>query len=146
MNDNLIGQRKFDEAVQLAENILAKVWHEAVAFHLAMAKWGLSQEIPIDDFEFFASLLNATASKPSELRQGPHFFQCMSLVNWVLGDEKYSLDWLQRAEERVENVPMVNFSSWTYLFSEPQKFQRDLKEQESMIDGKNILPRVFVFQ
>ena len=72
MNDNLIGQRKFDEAVQLAENILAKVRHEAVAFHLAMAKWGLSQEISIDDFEVFEA---AVASKPSELLQEPHFFK-----------------------------------------------------------------------
>ena len=68
---NLIEQRKFDEAVQLAENILAKVWHDAVAFHLAMAKWGLSQEISIDDFEVFEATV---ASKPSELLQEPHFF------------------------------------------------------------------------
>lgn len=140
---NLIGQRKFDEAVQLAENILAKVWHEAVTFHLAMAKWGLSQEISIDHFELFEV---AVSSKPNELLQEPHFFQIMSLVYWVLGDKECSFDWLRRAEERVGNVPLNNFSSWTYLFSEPQNFQRDLKEQESMIDGKNILPRVFVFQ
>ena len=134
---NLIGQRKFDEAVQLAENILSKVRYETVAFHLAMAKWGLSREISIDDFEV------AVAIKPIELLQEPQFFQTMSLIYWVLGDKKCSLDWLQRAEERVGNVPLNNFSSWTYLFSEPQKFQRDLKEQETMIDGRNILPRVF---
>ena len=88
----------------------------------------------------------AVASKPSELLQEHHFFQIMSLVYWVLGDKKCSLDWLQRAEERVGNVPLSDFSSWTYLYSKPQKFQLDLKEQKSMIDGKNNLPRVLVFQ
>ena len=34
----------------------------------------------------------AVASKPSELLQEPHFFQIMSLVYWVLGDKKCSLD------------------------------------------------------
>ena len=88
----------------------------------------------------------AVASKPSELLQEHHLFQIMSLVYWVLGDKKCSLDWLQRAEERVGNVPLSNFSSWTYHFSEPQKFQLDLKEQKLMIDGKNNHPHIFLFQ
>lgn len=134
---NLIGQRKFDKAVQLAENILIKVpLNKAVAFHLAMARWGLSQNASIDDFE------NVVACEPNELRLGANFLQCMSLVYWVLGDKKQSLDWLRKAEQRIKNVPLNNFSFWTYLHSQSKDFQRDLEAQKSMINGKNILPQI----
>ncbi len=136
---NLIGQRKFNEAIEYTENLCGKSHNKRrvpETFNLGMAKWGNTQQIPIEEFKFVANSVSLNE------RDDPNFNQCMSLVYWALDDQKIAQECLDNAKQKLR---FNQFSSWSYLFSRPPDFQKDLEDQQLLLDGKNILPRIFAF-
>ncbi len=133
---NLIGQRRFNKAIEYSENLRANPhykWGAPGMFNLAMAKWGKTQQIPIEEFKYIADNIRL------DDRDDANFKQCMSLVCWALCDR----DNAQKCLDKAKQKPALNkFSSWSYLYSRSNEFQRDLEDQQLLLDGKDILPTI----
>ncbi len=133
---NLIGQRKFNEAIEYTENLCGKSHNKRrvpETFNLGMAKWGNTQQIPIEEFKFVANSVSLNE------RDDPNFNQCMSLVYWALDDQNIAQGCLDNAKQKLR---FNQFSSWSYLFSRLPDFQKDLEDQQLLLDGEIILPRI----
>ena len=131
---NLIGQRRFDEAVYMCNKHLEEDASEQPAlFNLAMATWGKTLQVPVDIFQ---SVLNLGMTKPNGSANYP---QCMSLVNWAIGKFAEAEKLLAEAKR---NTAVVEISCWSFLYRTPPIFLQELDQQEEMFSGKEILPEV----
>ncbi len=133
---NLIGQRKFKNAFKFAEKLDIRGYERAIAFNLAMAKWGYTQQIPLEDFKL-------VMKTPIKDEGDANYMQCMSLVYWVLKEKEQASNWLAKAKREIKSVPLRTFSCWSYLSLNSSTFLEDLKDQEKMINGEKILPSIF---
>ncbi len=133
---SLIGQRKFDEAIDWSEKLSSNIdyeWSIPNVFNLAMAQWGKTQIVPIEDFKYLAEIVDQKRSS------GANFSQCMSLVYWALSDFEKAQENLDEARNQLR---FKEFSSWTYLYSRRAEFKRDLESQQRMLNGEDVLPAI----
>lgn len=133
---SLISQRKFDKAIEYCEELRASShhkWGTPDMFHLAMAKWGKTQQIPIEDFRSVADRIRFDEYDDAS------FKQCMSLVYWALREKEIAQEFLDKAKKKSR---LIQYSCWSYLCSRSSEFHKDLDEQQSLLDGKDILPRI----
>ena len=131
---NLIGQRKFGEAVSTCKKHLKEnASDQGTLFNLAIATWGKTLQVPVDIFQ---SVLDLGMMEPYYSANYP---QCMSLANWATGK-------LSEAEELLAKARLqataVDFSCWSFLCRIPPIFLQDLDQQEEMFSDKEILPEV----
>ena len=131
---NLIGQRRFTEAIYMCNKQLQKnASDEPCLFNLAIATWGETLQLPVNIFE---SLLDLGMTRSD---YSANYLQCMSLANWATGK-------LTEAEELLEKTRRkaitVGFSCWSFLYRTPPIFLQDLDQQEEMFSDKEVLPKV----
>ncbi len=134
---NLVGQRKFKEALNLIDSLTHnRKFDIAIRFNKAMALWGNTQEIPVEQFEMVAN------SYRSDKHTTANNLQCMSLAFWAIGMKDKANELLMQSRQRLAAIPVTEFSCWTYLQSRRSEFVNDLLDQESMINGEDLLPGV----
>ena len=134
---NLIGQGEFCDAVRLAYRYIDNFGiGQEIQFNLAMARWGLTGEPIIEDFSIVVEY------EISRHEVNANYLQCLSLAHWVLGNENETRNRLNKARKEAKQSSLSTFSCWTYLHSSPKKFLMELEDQEKMIDGKSVIPRV----
>ena len=136
---NLIGQRRFSEALDLFDQ-WADIFRDdqSAVFHRAMATWGNTGEVPLS---LFQTVINADDTT-FPAKDSTNYLQCLSLSYWAVEDIENARIYLARALQRTSSRLRVNFSSWSYLNTRLLSFRQELHEQESLIDGASILPRV----
>ena len=134
---NLIGQRKFGEAVKVSKGILEQGPAQFVSFNLAVATWGKTAQVPADIFqsvlEFDPEITNG---------KSPNYLQCMSLANWAVGKLEIAEKLLARARGSMTSYIGIPFSCWSYLYRRPTTFRLDLDQQEAMFSDQKIYPEV----
>lgn len=131
---NLIGQRRFSEAVYICSKRLEEDASDQPAlFNLAMATWGETLQKPVDIFQ---SVLDLGMTEPDGSANYP---QCMSLANWATGKFAEADKLLVEAKR---NTAVVEVSCWSFLYRTPPIFLQDLDQQEEMFSDKEILPEV----
>lgn len=137
---NLIGQGKFDDAIQLIEDQIGKgVSDQTNLFNFAVANWGVNQRPNAEDFR---QVLAHEDYFNKENEGSANYSQCLSLIFYILGDKDRANEHLNLAKSRNHLTTSYNFSCWTYLYLNSENFQRDLDEQEHMINSGKPLPRV----
>lgn len=134
---NLIGQRKFVEAVKMCKGILEQGFDQSVSFNLAIATWGETAEVP-------ESIFQSVLEFDPEITNGksPNYLQCMSLANWAVGELEIAEKLLARTRGSMTSYIGIPFSYWSYLFRRPATFRHDLDQQEAMFSGQDIYPEV----
>ena len=136
----LIGRSKFSEALKVCKDLKEYEGYKMSAlFNLGIAKWGESGECPV---EIFRQVLDLHEDETDE-EELPNYLQCLSLVFWIVGNQKKAIDILSRARQSIISSPRVSYSSWSYLYCDPSSFRNDLKLQEEYYDGKNSGPTIF---
>ncbi len=137
---NLIGQGQFDDAIRLVEDEIEKgSSSQAILFNFAMAKWGANQTPNTEDFR---RVITHKDYFTVEYKSNANYSQCLSLVFYILGEMDRAIEYLKVAKARNHLTTSDKFSCWTYLYSNTVNFQRDLNEQEKLINSGEPLPRV----
>ena len=134
---NLIGQRRFTEAIKICHEILEREPNQSASFNLAVATWGETAQVPVEKFQ-------TALDFDQEITNGnsPNYLQCMSLANWAVGDLENAEQLLARARESVTSYIGIPFSCWSYLYRRPVIFRHDLDQQDAMISGQISYPMV----
>jgi hypothetical protein len=70
-----------------------------------------------------------------------NFEQCMALAFFLTGRSNAADERLQRAKQLASEIPVNQFSCWSYLNRDPDQFRADLAEMEQFFAGREILPR-----
>ena len=134
---NLIGQRRFAEAVRICQEIIEHESSQSVSFNLAVATWGETAQVPVDNFQAVLDFDPEISNDNS-----PNYLQCMSLANWAIGKLESAKQLLVNARESMTPYIGVPFSCWSFLYRRPTTFRHDLDLQEAMFSGQNIYPEV----
>ena len=134
---NLIGQRRFAEAVNICQEIIEHEPNQSVSFNLAVATWGETAQVPADIFQ---SVLDFDPEISND--NSPNYFQCMSLAYWAIGKLENAKQLLVNARESMTPYIGVPFSCWSFLYRRPTTFRHDLDQQEAMLSSQNIFPEV----
>ncbi|MFT3711054.1 MAG: AAA family ATPase [Archangium sp.] len=120
----LIGQRKFQEALEL-------IRHQddftgiAAEFNQAICIWGVTGTPPVERFETVLAMHSSSGKK------GANYFQCMAMVAIVLNRQELKADFLREARRWIRELPRKTFSSWRYLELNVDQFVHDLDEIEA---------------
>ena len=132
-----IGAGKFEMAVEAINKnaILSGTADIADTFNYAMAEWGLKREPPIPLMQRVVDL------GKSQQRKDANFEQCMALAFYLTGNPDAAAERLHIAKQLASEIPVNQFSCWSYLNRDPDQFRVDLSEMEQFFDGKVILPR-----
>ena len=134
---NLIGRRKFKKALNLIDSFTNNGEFDIkIRFNKAMALWGITQNIPVEQFEMVVNLYDSNQHTTA------NNLQCMSLAFWAIGMKDKAIELLIKSRQRLVAISVTEFSCWMYLQSRRPEFANDLREQESMINGKDVLPGV----
>jgi len=132
---NLIGQRRFSEAIDICNKYLEKeASYQPVLFNLAIATWGKTLQIPVKIFE---SVLDLGITKSYNSANYP---QCMSLASWATERFKDAEELLKEARHKASRGP--DFSCWSFLVRKPQILIEELDQQKEMFSDKKILPEI----
>ena len=133
---NLIGQRRFTEAIYICNKQLENnTSDQPVLFNLAIATWGKTLRVPVDIFQ---SVLDLGMTRP---KFSANYLQCMSLANWAVGKLAEAEELLAESKHR---ATAVEFSCWSFLCRTPPIFLQELEQQEEMFSGKEIYPEVIL--
>jgi cellulose biosynthesis protein BcsQ len=136
---NLIGQRRFREAINLyPEGISPDQLDQVAAFNLGMAMWGDSRKLPK---KFFQRVV-AADDAPSPRTKEPNYAQCLAIANWVLGQSDKAREQLSHARQRIISRRSPEFSAWRYLTVGTKAFLDDLNEMQRLLDGNEVTPEV----
>jgi len=132
-----IGAGKFEMAVETINKdaVLSGTADIADTFNYAMAEWGLKREPPITLMQRVVELGEC------QQRRDANFEQCMALAYFLTGHSNAADERLQRAKQLASEIPVNQFSCWSYLNRDPDQFRADLAEMEQFFAGKEILPR-----
>lgn len=133
---NLIGQKKFSEAINICNKQLEKdTSNQASFFNLAIATWGKTLQVPVDIFQY---VLDLGMTRPGF---SANYLQCMSLTNWAVGKLAEAKELLAESKHR---ATAVEFSCWSFLYQTPPIFLQELEQQEEMFSGKEVYPEVIL--
>jgi cellulose biosynthesis protein BcsQ len=135
---NLIGQRRFREAIGLYESTDPDQLDQASAFNLGMAIWGDNGKPPK---EFFQRVI-ATDDQASQPTKGPNYAQCLAIANWALGQFEKAREHLSRARQRIISRRSPEFSAWRYLTVGTKAFLDDLNEMQRLLEGDDVVPEI----
>lgn len=131
---NLIGQRRFGEAISICNKSLEQhASNQNTLFNLAMATWGVTLQVPVDIFQ---SVLDSGMPEPD---WSANYLQCISLANWAVGKLAEAEELLAESKHR---ATAVEFSCWSFLYRTPTIFLQELEQQKKMFSDKKILPKV----
>lgn len=131
---NLIGQRRFSEAISICKKSLEQhASNQNTLFNLAMATWGETLQVPTDIFQ---SVLDLGMPEPD---WSANYLQCISLANWATGKLAEAEELLAESKHR---ATAVGFSCWSFLYRTPPIFLQELDQQKEMFSGKEILPQI----
>jgi MinD-like ATPase involved in chromosome partitioning or flagellar assembly len=135
----LIGQRKFDEAMEaIVKGTLAPdTMIVEDAFNYGMASWGRTGKL---QREFFNRVVECDMN--DRLETNPNLLQCSALAYWVIGNFDEAMKRLRDARAMIESRPQFDFSAWRYLQVSPREFRKDLDEMETMFLGAPVLPEI----
>jgi tetratricopeptide (TPR) repeat protein len=138
---NLIGQRRFSEAMQvIIESGFDPETSDDVVmlFNYSMAEWGhLAKPV----VQRFARVIGLSAS---DERDEPNFYQCLALSFSVVGDREKALEYVSHSLRLLKENPRRQFSAWRYLQATPDEFRLDLNELQMAVIGESIRPTVFL--
>ena len=132
-----IGAGRFEMAVEAFNRnaILSGTADIADTFNYAMAEWGLRREKPIFLMQRVVEL------GKSQQRKNANFEQCVALAYFLTGHSDVADERLQAARQLASQIPVNQFSCWSYLNRDPDQFQADLAEMEQFFAGNAVLPR-----
>ena len=135
---NLIGQRRFREAIGLYNSTDPDQLDQASAFNLAIAIWGDTGKPPK---AFFERVITAhyQASEPTK---GPNYAQCLALANWVLDELEKAREHLGRARQLIISQRSPEFSAWRYLTISTKAFLDDLNAMQRLLEGEEVMPEI----
>jgi len=131
-----IGARKFEMAVEGIDKnaVLSGTADIADTFNYAMAEWGLKRQPPVQLMQRVVEL------GKSQQRKDANFEQCMALAYFLAGNSEAAAECLQLARQLATEIPVNQFSCWSYLNRDPDQFLGDLAEMKQFFSGKEILP------
>jgi cellulose biosynthesis protein BcsQ len=136
---NLIGQRRFKEAIHLhGEGTCPDQLDQTSAFNLGMAIWGDSGKPPR---EFFERVV-LTDDDKAERSKGTNYAQCLAIANWALGRFDKASEHLGRARQRIISRRNPTFSAWRYLTVGTKTFLDDLNDIQRLLGGDGVMPQV----
>lgn len=134
-----INHQRYDDAIEelsLIHDDDESSMSEIINFNLAMANWGKEGK---PDPEIFQRVIDVEDLKAKDV----NYVQCMSIAYFVVGNTEEARKRLNKAKRMLSNRPMGSFSAWTYDEVSPRDFKEHLLEIQKMIEGEEILPRVF---
>lgn len=132
----LIGLGDFREAVQLLESGTQGSGEPEIAdiFNDAMARWGLTKEVPMPHLQKVCELDRETD------RNDANYEQCLALVLALLGKPQEARDRIGNARCLIEKIPVPTFSCWRYLTISNEEFRADLDALGRCLDTGDIVP------
>ncbi|NMO20682.1 AAA family ATPase [Pyxidicoccus fallax] len=135
---NLIGQRRFEEAVNLIKEgwrTPATIDDVASAFNFAIASWGMTGH---PDSNLFAHALALTGKRALA---DANWFQCLAISYLVTGQPRQAHDSIDKARQALRSAPRRVFSAWRFLSVAPPEFSDDLDAIERLTRGESETPR-----
>ncbi|MGN8549245.1 hypothetical protein ACQPTN_33225 [Bradyrhizobium sp. 13971] len=136
----LIGGGQFSRACDMigSRSEVLNSRHLADVFNYACAEWGQNSVPPKDLFARLIQLM-----EESRDGDGPNFWQCAALANFVVGNVHAAKAYLERAEHEIELMPPIPiFSCWRFLNVRRKEFLADLRAMNDQAkQRKSLLPR-----
>lgn len=128
-----IGGGEFEFGIELLKSAEP---HISTSFNVAMAKWGLTREIPKKEFEEVARFME------NSLNRNANYEQCAAMVSIALGHSNQIKGHIDAAKQAASKEGSM-FSCWSYLERRPAPFLEDTNELARYGDGEAIVPSVF---
>ena len=104
------------------------------AFNYGMALWGDKGHVVQDPF---GRVVELNRLHPKE-DPSPHFFQCMSVAYWAIGEPERACEALENARRKITRRPR-EFSCWRYSDILRREFDEDIEEIFLQINGDDTM-------
>jgi tetratricopeptide (TPR) repeat protein len=105
-------------------------------FNYAMAHWGATGH---PSTELFLPIARRVAAD-SETRGDANAHQCFAIVYWAVGRNEDALKELAEVRRQLVRRPLQPFSAWSYLYVSRSRFEEEIGEIQSMIEGAKVQP------
>lgn len=133
---NLIGQRKYQETIDLILENDTPLTLIQNRFNLAVARWGRFEVPQSEDFQ---RVIEADAAVDPRWK-GANYQMCLAIAMWVVGRPEMARDRIRIAKQNIRDGTRM-FSPWRYLDVTAPEFKADLEAIERSIDGPVQKPR-----
>lgn len=138
----LLYRREWDKVIALWQgqtNFVTRRYHAMALFHEALARWGMTGEMP----ESLCRQIVDLARAPSACDTHAPDCQALALVNWRTGDAERAKGYVQRALRQIARRVTPELSYWRCLEVPPEIFREDCQQILKLIDGAPLQPLVF---
>lgn len=134
-----VGQGRFDLAVEMLDRgaIESGAADMADVFNFAVVDW--AQNGPATK-KYFQRVLDLASTKP---RKNANLLQCLALCSHMTGNIAASKDHLAAAQHRISDLPVNEFSCWSFLERTPEAFLADLELMGRFFSGESMSPEFF---
>ncbi len=129
-----IGERKFSEAIKL----IGKPLDIIEQFNFAMATWGESGEVPVDNFKKVLNIDTESSADSSD--HDANYYFCMAIVYFALGNFEEALAKIDLSRSKADWGVNKIFSPWDYSYKAIDLFVKDLDRAESLISEESGVP------
>ena len=132
-----IGYGDFDAAIADMEQNSKKSASIADKFNLAMAKWGAYGRHSALDL--LSEVLVMHESSGSGDRT-PNYLECLAITNLLLGRREEGYRFIQASRREMNLRHRREFSAWSYLRVDAERFLTHLNAIENILDDKDLVP------
>ncbi|MCY4219475.1 MAG: ParA family protein [Gammaproteobacteria bacterium] len=113
----------------------------AEVFNLAMARWGICEEVELELFHKVVELDLSDLNK----YPNPNYNQCMAIAHWAIGENNSARKYLTQTDQGIKSFRgRTEFSCWRYRKVGLQDFSNDLDEIKKLIEGNDSIVPKFI--